>query len=279
MARDATTAQRIAALFLELNSIAVRLDRAVGEGGHGGYSGNSAIGVMTLLSLDGPQRPKDLAARTHLSSGGLTLLLQRLERDGVVTVERGGLPSDRRAALAALTSRGERIVAEVSDCVERTIEILAAELRDAAELIDGIEQPPTEPLPPLSSGVHRMLVMARAGAEVARALADPAFPDDPTPATTALVLCSAAQAGHTRPSDLVPVVALSPSGVTQLLDRIEADGLVTRDAGLTDDQREIVVGLTPAGEQSLATRLGRLGARTGALATFLDALRTPLRDD
>lgn len=234
---------------------------------------------MTLLSLDGPQRPKELAARTNLSSGGLTLLLKRLERDGVVNVARGGLPFDRRAAVASLTPHGERIVAEMSECVDRTIETLAADLRAAVELLDGIKRPPAEALPPLSSGIHRMLVMARAGAEVALALADPAFPDDPTPATTALVLCCVSQAGHTRPSDLVPVVALSPAGVTQLLDRIEDAGLVTRDAGQTADQREIAIGLTPVGEQSLATRLERLEARAGALATFLEALRVPLREE
>lgn len=252
------------------------LDRSVADEGHGGYSGNNAIGVMTVLSLEGPQRPKALAARTGLSSGGLTLLLKRLERDGVVDIARGEFPSDRRAAVAMLTPRGERIVDAVSDCVERTIETLAADLRRASGLADGIGGPSAEALPPVHAGVHRMLVMATAGAEVAAALADPAFPDDPTPATTGLVLCSVAHAGLSRPSDLVPVVALSPSGVTQLLDRIENAGLVVRDTGLTSDRREITIGLTPAGHQSLAVRLERLAARAGALSAFLDALLSPL---
>lgn len=277
--RGSATMERIAALFLQLNSIAVRLDRAVAERGHGDYSGNSAIGAMTLLSLDGPQRPKELAAKTNLSSGGLTLLLKRLEHDGVVTVDRGGLPSDRRAAIASLTPRGERVVAEISDCVEHTIETIATDVREVVELVHTIGASRAIALPPVTSGVHRMWLMAGAGNEVARALADPAFPSDPTPATTALVLCGVAHAGHTRPSDLVPVVALSPSGVTQLLDRIEHAGLVTRDAGLTGDRREVTIGLTPAGEHSLAIRLERLAARAGQLVAFLDAVRSPLRDD
>jgi DNA-binding MarR family transcriptional regulator len=93
------------------------------------------------------------------------------------------------------------------------------------------------------------------------------------------VLLSAATAEHTRPSDLVPVVALSPSGITQLLDRIEDAGLVVRDAGLTGDRREIRIGLTPAGERSLAVRLERLTARAGAVATFLDVLLVPLLEE
>lgn len=273
---DSAGADRIAALFVQLNAIAVRLDRAVADDGYGAYSGNSAIGVMTLLSLDGPRRPMELAAETGLSSGGLTLLVKRLERDGVVTVERGGLPTDRRAAVVALTSRGEAIVDEISDCVERTIETMSDDLHVAVDLLGEVDRRAAT-VPPLASGVHRMLVMARAGADVAAALSDPGFADDPTAATTALVLCCVRNGHHTRPTDLVPVVALSPSGVTQLLDRIEAYGMVTRDTGVTGDDREITLGLTPIGERSLAARLERLDARSDALATFLEALLAPLR--
>src|SRR2546430_828834 len=61
------------------------------------------------------------------------------------------------------------------------------------------------------------------------------------------VLCALdeAEGGRLRPRDLAFAVALTPSGLTRLLDRIDAAGLVERQECPTD-RRGHLIALTPA---------------------------------
>ena len=67
------------------------------------------------------------------------------------------------------------------------------------------------------------------------------------------VLCALDEGpeGGLRPRDLGLEVALTPSGLTRLLDRIAAAGLVERTA-CPSDRRGYVVTLTPTGAETLA---------------------------
>jgi DNA-binding MarR family transcriptional regulator len=56
-------------------------------------------------------RMSDLAAQTSLTTSGITRLVDRLERSGLLC--RQACPSDRRGLLAALTDAGRQRVAEV----------------------------------------------------------------------------------------------------------------------------------------------------------------------
>ena len=59
-------------------------------------------------------RMSDLAAQTLLTTSGITRVVDRLERDGLV--ERRACPTDRRGAFAALTAKGqERLDAVLPD--------------------------------------------------------------------------------------------------------------------------------------------------------------------
>ena len=82
-----------------------------------------------------------------------------------------------------------------------------------------------------------------------------ADPDDPAPDKTAIVLSSSAHPGHTRPRQLIERTALSSSGVSQLLDRLENTGLVRRRTGEPPDRRAVTVELTPTGRQHLERQL------------------------
>ena len=58
------------------------------------------------------------------------------------------------------------------------------------------------------------------------------------------------EGGRLRPRDLGVAVALTPSGLTRLLDRIQAAGLVERQE-CPSDRRGHLIALTPAGRRTL----------------------------
>jgi DNA-binding MarR family transcriptional regulator len=59
---------------------------------------------------EGKMRMRDLAEAALLSRSGLTRLVDRLERDGLI--ERASCPSDARGAYAVLTDKGRGLLAE-----------------------------------------------------------------------------------------------------------------------------------------------------------------------
>jgi DNA-binding MarR family transcriptional regulator len=65
-------------------------------------------GILLMLSQaeDGAMRPSELADSLPLTRSGITRLVDRVERDGLI--ERRSCPTDRRGNLVALTSEGER---------------------------------------------------------------------------------------------------------------------------------------------------------------------------
>src|SRR4051794_6506736 len=66
------------------------------------------FGVLEALYHKGPMLLSEVQRRILVSSGGITYLVDRLEKRGLV--ERRDCPGDRRARLAALTPAGDRLV-------------------------------------------------------------------------------------------------------------------------------------------------------------------------
>jgi DNA-binding MarR family transcriptional regulator len=91
-----------------------------------------AYGVLATLRRSGQPfelSPSELARHGMMSSGGMTLVVDRLERDGYVT--RAPNPSDRRGSRVRLTSAGR-------DVIDRAmVAHTAAEQRLVAGLNDG----------------------------------------------------------------------------------------------------------------------------------------------
>jgi MarR family transcriptional regulator, 2-MHQ and catechol-resistance regulon repressor len=69
------------------------------------------FGALEALFHKGPMLLGELQRRILVSSGGITYLVDRLEKRGLV--ERRECPGDRRARLAALTPAGEALVREI----------------------------------------------------------------------------------------------------------------------------------------------------------------------
>lgn len=89
-----------------------------------GLSGQRFEVLVRLVRSPGHRlRMSDLAAQTTLSASGLTRVVDRLVREGLV--ERAACPSDRRGSFAVLTPAGERrIMAALPGHVAQINELL-----------------------------------------------------------------------------------------------------------------------------------------------------------
>lgn len=92
------------------------------------------FGILESLYHKGPLLLGEVQRRILVSSGGITYLVDRLERKGLV--ERRECPGDRRARYAALTPAGEalirRIFPEHAACIERAVSGLDTEEQEQA---------------------------------------------------------------------------------------------------------------------------------------------------
>src|SRR5271157_1790031 len=73
--------------------------------------------MVHMLQLYGPSTPSRLAAWTGLSSGGVTVALDRLEKSGYI--RRKPNPADRRSVLITLIPSRMRKLASLYEDVER----------------------------------------------------------------------------------------------------------------------------------------------------------------
>jgi DNA-binding MarR family transcriptional regulator len=71
---------------------------------------------LDVLTSRGPMRPSELAAAVRLTSGGLSIALERLERAGYVS--RRPHVSDRRSVLVEATEKAHQVDEEIFGAIE-----------------------------------------------------------------------------------------------------------------------------------------------------------------
>ncbi len=101
------------------------------------------FGVLEVLYHKGPMLLNEVQRRILVSSGGITYLVDRLEKRGLV--ERRDCPGDRRARLAALTEDGQALVARIFPAHAAVIRgalagLGAKEKEEAARLLRIVQQ-------------------------------------------------------------------------------------------------------------------------------------------
>lgn len=96
----------------------------------------SRFGALEALWHLGPLNQRDLGRKILKSSGNVTVVVDGLERDGLVTRQRD--PADRRNVIVSLTDAGsERIEAVYPDHVRRLVAAFAhLNAHDVARLAD-----------------------------------------------------------------------------------------------------------------------------------------------
>ena len=92
------------------------------------------FGILEALYHRGPMLLGEVQRRILVSSGGVTYLVDRLERRGLM--ERQDHPGDRRARIAVLTPEGEALIARIfpehARCIERVLSGLTPAEQDEA---------------------------------------------------------------------------------------------------------------------------------------------------
>jgi DNA-binding MarR family transcriptional regulator len=90
--------------------------------------------VLHLLQLHGPSTPRDLASWACVTTGGMTVILDRLEKDGYV--KREANPADRRSCIVHLIlenlrklegvykSKGEQLSGVIERYKDRDLRLL-----------------------------------------------------------------------------------------------------------------------------------------------------------
>lgn len=79
----------------------------------------SQFGVLEALHHKGPLCQRDIAAKILKSTGNITLVIDNLERQGLVKRERTS--QDRRYLTVSLTAQGEALIGDVFTRVEAAI--------------------------------------------------------------------------------------------------------------------------------------------------------------
>jgi len=91
------------------------------------------FGILEVLFHKGPLLLGEVQRRILVSSGGVTYLVDRLEKKGLV--ERRECPGDRRARYAALTESGEQLIERVFPAHASCIESLMGPLSEEEQRI------------------------------------------------------------------------------------------------------------------------------------------------
>jgi MarR family 2-MHQ and catechol resistance regulon transcriptional repressor len=139
-ATDAATATA-----LKLFVVLARAQRAIGERTEASLAGRGLSGtefaILEALYHKGPLLLGDVQRKILVSSGGITFLVDKLAERGLV--ERKPCASDRRARYAALTRKGEALIAEIfpghADAIRQAMSGLTrAEQRQATTLLRGL---------------------------------------------------------------------------------------------------------------------------------------------
>lgn len=253
---DAGTRERLARMLILIRRMTQVFDTGIEREDLTALRGNSEVVVGVELLRQGPRRPRDLQQVSGLTSGGLTKLFDRLEVAGIVQRGARSGDADGRAVEVRLTPSGRHAVRrllQVVDDARDDCRPLAKEIVQLVEACGGGPNPEIEPCGELITCVSRLgllLVEAVAGAP------------DAAPSieyTSVLVLCHAELEGGCRPGGLMDLLDLSSGGVTKLLDRLEADGLVRREYGSVDaDRRAVVVTATAQGRRVMLRALTRV---------------------
>ena len=99
------------------------------------FTGNAEAIVITSLDVGGQLRPVDIVPLTGMTSGGVTKLLDRLEKAEVIRREYGTISGDRRVSLVTLTPKGQQLAYEYARVVLSRVDDVreaGAQLRDLA---------------------------------------------------------------------------------------------------------------------------------------------------
>ena len=94
---------------------------------------NVSTAVLASLELHGTMRPSEIVELTGLTSGGVTKVISRFERSGLVTRRHGEFSNDKRGIAVSLTDKGHEAAQRLGDA-------FAGELDCAREIVEDVHR-------------------------------------------------------------------------------------------------------------------------------------------
>jgi DNA-binding MarR family transcriptional regulator len=122
------------AIVASLHRFALERDRMRAAVAHAAGISATDLDALEHLEADGPLTQRELGERLSLTSGAVTMLVDRLERLG--WVRRGPHPSDRRYVLLELSAQAfERTPAELATYHKKMRALAAGLSRERGEAV------------------------------------------------------------------------------------------------------------------------------------------------
>ena len=249
-------------------------------------AGLGLTGALTLVvvAMTGPARPSAIAQVTGLSTGGVTLLLDRLERDGLLQRAYGVDPQDRRAVIASLTDAGRRTLADLDGVVIAQSSDLVADLRNLQrqatpspsskrrrEQTSGPPSPgdglPGAPPPPALMTLFALVNVFDVAILQVVGEGGAISVTDPRPVT---LVFEVHRHGELWLNDLPGLIGRSRGTVHTLLRQMEAEGLTERFRASAGKRSGVKVRLTGAGTELVKSLLHTLHGQLPALSAAID---------
>ena len=235
--------------LVSLREFSLFLTRTIELAQQDEFASNNDLMVLISLHLDGPRRPRELAETAGLTSGGMALLLDRLQESGWIRRRRGVL-EDGRAVVVELTDLGDAAVDRTAAATTAAFAAARPLLERLGELLERLGHDVPPEARQRAEGLATLRRIVEAGHLLTSAVAGVTGSYE-SAANTFHVLWLASGDEGTRPVNLADATGLSSAGMADLLDRLEASGLVLRSSGAQLDGRAVVVTATPRGRRVL----------------------------
>jgi DNA-binding MarR family transcriptional regulator len=235
-----------------------------------GYTDNSSIACLCAIVEGGPIRLRDLTATVGLSGPTASRVVDRLVASGDVVRSPGPDGGDGRAVEMAATERGVERVGQINRALIADAGAVSAPVKEAIAHLEF-----TEPAgaPTIATEASVAAALARVGLDLGAALRTISASGD---VTEVLALFVFADDPVQRPTLIADRVGLSSGGTTKLLDRLEQQGLIEREFGLTEDRRGVSLRLTELGAEQLRRSLDLALPLVPSLLVVLEALAAQL---
>jgi DNA-binding MarR family transcriptional regulator len=228
-------------------------------------------GVLQTLTELGPHSQHELSQLLHINRTMMVALIDAMEAAGLV--ERRRNPSDRRSYALEPTAAGRDILIQLTEAVDRA----------EAELTGGLT---TEERGRLQELLRAVVVSGDERGEIPAGLAERTgylvsaahlrlrgrfeelMRDAGIAAPDFGTLATIAESGPLSQQQVAEQLSLTGAAVVQIVDRLEADGLVERRRNPTD-RRSYALQLTPEGEVTLGRARDALDQANAELAQTL----------
>ena len=228
----------------------ISLTRAV-EDALGITASNPVVLTLVLLSRAGSMTQSELVAATGTPRSTMARVVNGLEESGLVARRRDH--TDQRRVLLALTASGRRRMRRALSSLADLYEAEDVAVKDAIDRLDDISLGSEPRRPPDTRDATAS--MAAAGAAYVDDVTEALEPYRVSEVADRFALALLDLTEEMRPTQLGHELGMTSSGVSGLIARLEAEGLVNRGHHDPSDRRAVTVALTDRGRDVAGVQL------------------------